>query len=297
MEGTVIKHILVPSNGLETNLLADAFKLASPFSAHIDVLHVPWEPRREVLLYGEGFSPEMLDTMIRKAERDAVEISSVARRIFDEATTAASIPVTASFGGDGRVTAAWRKITGPAARIIGAEARTADLTLLSRPTDRFADLEILEGALLESGRPVLLRGGDMAEISSSVAIAWDGSLAAARAVAGAQDFITRASVVTILVVDDDAEDTRTAAVAGRPHPGSDHLVKHLAWHGVTAFVLAVKRKGRSVGEALAATAMDMKAGLLVMGGYGHSRLREIILGGTTRYMLDHPIDCPVLLAH
>jgi nucleotide-binding universal stress UspA family protein len=194
------------------------------------------------------------------------------------------------------MTAEWRKITGPMARVIGAEARTADLTLLSRPTDRFADLEILEGALLESGRPVLLRGGDMADLNS-VAIAWDGSLAAARAVAGAQDFIRRAGMVTILVVDDDAEDVPTALVAGHPHPRSEHLAKHLAWHGVSALVLEVKREGRSVGEALAATAMDMKAGLLVMGGYGHSRHREIVLGGTTRHMLNHPIDCPVLLAH
>jgi nucleotide-binding universal stress UspA family protein len=296
MEGTVIKHILVPSYNFEANLLAEAFKLASPFSAHVDVLHVPWEPRRELLLYSASFSPEMLDTMIRSAERDAVEISAVAQSLFDEATTAASVPVTASFGGDGRMTAEWRKITGPMARVIGAEARTADLTLLSRPTDRFADLEILEGALLESGRPVLLRGGDMADLNS-VAIAWDGSLAAARGVASAQDFIRRAGMVTILVVEDDAEDVPTALVAGHPHPPSEHLAKHLAWHGVSALVLEVKREGRSVGEALAATAMDIKAGLLVMGGYGHSRHREIVLGGTTRHMLNHPIDCPVLLAH
>ena len=104
------------------------------------------------------------------------------------------------------VTAEWRKITGPVARVIGAEARTADLTLLSRPTDKFADLEILEVALFESGRPVLLRAGDMTEINSSVVIAWDGSLAAARAVAGAQDFITRAGMVTILIVEGDRED-------------------------------------------------------------------------------------------
>ena len=62
-------------------------------------------------------------------------------------------------------------------------------------------------------------------------------------------------------------------------------------------MLTVKQDGKSVGEALATTATEMKAGLLVMGGYGRSRLREIILGGATRYMLNHPINCPVLLAH
>jgi len=83
----------------------------------------------------------------------------------------------------------------------------------------------------------------------------------------------------------------------RSHPRSDHLVKHLAWHGVNSFVLAVKREGWTVGEALAATAMEMNVGLLVMGGYGHSRLREIVLGGATRHMLNHQTDFPVLLAH
>ncbi len=207
----MIKHILVPASGLgfDANLLADAFKLASPFSAHVDVLHLRWEPRWDLPFYGEGFSLEMLDSMIREAERSAQEASLAARRIFEQATTAASVPVIASCGEDGRVTAEWREIAGPAARVIGAEARTADLTVLSKPTDRFADLEILEGALLESGRPVLLRGGDMAGLSSSVAIAWDGSIAAARAVACARDFITRADMVTILVVEDDTEDAPT----------------------------------------------------------------------------------------
>jgi hypothetical protein len=57
----MIRHILVPSNGLEANLLDDAFKLASPFSAHVDVLHVGWEATREMHFYDNGLSPEMLD--------------------------------------------------------------------------------------------------------------------------------------------------------------------------------------------------------------------------------------------
>jgi nucleotide-binding universal stress UspA family protein len=299
MEGTVIKHILVPetSLGFDANLLEDAFKLARPFSAHVDVLHVRWEPRLDLPFYGQGFPLQMLDSVIREAEQSAQAASLAARNMFEKVSAAASVPVTASSSEDGHVTAEWREIAGPAARIIGAEARTADLTVLSRLSGKFSDLEILEGALLESGRPVLLRGGDMAGVSASIVIAWDGSLAAARAVAFAQDFITRADMVTILVVEDDAEDAPTTAAAGRPHPRSEHLVKHLAWHGIDAFVLAVKREGRSVGEALAATAVEMKASLLVMGGYGHSRLREIVLGGATRHMLNHPIDCPVLLAH
>jgi nucleotide-binding universal stress UspA family protein len=291
----MIKHILVPSNGLEANLLEDAFKLARPFSAHVDILHVGWEATREMHFYDNRLSPEMLDAMISQAQREADKIASAAKRTFQEITTAASVPVTTRPISSDCVTAEWRKITGPMAQVFGVEARAADLTLLSRPTDKFADLEILEVALFESGRPVLLRAGDLTRLNSSIVIAWDGSQAAARAVAGAQGFITRAGMVTILIAQGD--NTPDAAIAGRPHPGSEHLAKHLAWHGVKASVLTVKQDGRSVGETLAAAATEMNAGLLVMGGYGHSRLREIILGGATRYMLNHPIDCPVLLAH
>ena len=76
----MIKHILVPSNGLEANLLEDAFKLASPFSAHVDVLHVGWEATREMHFYDNRLSPEMLDTMISQAQREADKIASAARK-------------------------------------------------------------------------------------------------------------------------------------------------------------------------------------------------------------------------
>lgn len=77
----MIKHILVPASGLgfDANLLTDAFKLASPFSAHVDVLHVRWEPRRDLPFYGEGFPLEMLDTLMHEMERSAQQISSALR--------------------------------------------------------------------------------------------------------------------------------------------------------------------------------------------------------------------------
>jgi len=302
LENLMIKHILVGASGFapDVDLMAAAFNLARPFSAHVDVLHVRRDPARDLPIYGEGFPPDMLDTIVREAERNAAEASAAARRMFDQAVTAASVPVTGAVKGQGgeqgRVTAGWREITGPPARVLAAEARFADLTLLSRPTDASADLGMLEGALFESGRPVLLTGDDMAHLDR-VVIAWDGSPAAIRAVACAQDFITRAATVTILVVEDEAVGAVAAAVSGRPPPRPDRLVEHLAWHGVAAEVRLVSREGRTVGETLAETARELSAGLLVMGGYGHSRLREIVLGGATRHMLANSIGCSVLLAH
>ena len=106
MENLMIKHILVGASGLasDADLLAAAFNLARPFSAHVDVLHVRRDPARDLPIYGEGFPPEMLDTIIREAERNAGEASAAARRMFDQAVAAASIPVTSAARSGGRGT-------------------------------------------------------------------------------------------------------------------------------------------------------------------------------------------------
>lgn len=298
----MIRHILVGTSGLasDADLLTTAFNLARPFLAHVDVLHVRRDPAQDLPLYGESIPPDMLDAIIREAELNAREASAVARRMFDQAVTAAAIPMANVPGrpdeGQERVTASWREIAGVPVRVLAAEARFADLTLLTRPTGTPVDLNMIEGPLFEAGRPVLLTGNDMAH-PDRVVIAWDGSPPAVRAVASARDFIVRAVEVTILVVEDEAVGAVAAAVSGRLHPRPDRLAEHLAWHGVLAETRLVSRQGRSVGETLAETATELNAGLLVMGGYGHSRFREIVLGGATRHMLTTPTGCAVLLAH
>jgi nucleotide-binding universal stress UspA family protein len=294
----MIRHLLVSATGLasDANLLAGAFDLARPFSAHVDVLHVRRNPRRDLSLYSEGISPEKIETIIKEAERNAAEATAVARRMFDQAVANASIPVDDKAGRGERVTAEWREVFGQDTRIVAAEARFADLVVLSRPDGTSIELDIPEGILFESGRPVLLAGGDMARLDS-IAIAWDGGRPAVRAVAGALDFITRATKVTILVVEGRPMNAVAALVADRPDPRPERLVDHLAWHGVHASVRMIPRDGRTVGEALAETSEELNVGLLVMGAYGHSRFRETILGGATRHMLANPIGRPVLLAH
>jgi nucleotide-binding universal stress UspA family protein len=87
----------------------------------------------------------------------------------------------------------------------------------------------------------------------------------------------------------------TAETSSTPAAAGDALVRHLAWHGIEARTVRTKPSG-SVGQALMAQAIDTGADLLVMGGYGHSRLRELVLGGVTRWMIDHG-GLPVLVAH
>jgi nucleotide-binding universal stress UspA family protein len=167
-----------------------------------------------------------------------------------------------------------------------AEAsRAYDLVLLesagiSRP--------IVEAVLFASGRPLILYpsapfGGRI----DHVAIAWDGSRAAARAAHDASFFLERASKVCLLsVIDEKPVKFETG----------DYLVENLLKSGVVAEVTRVRAGGEPVGEVLQAKAFELRADLLVMGGFGHSRLREFVLGGATQAVLTN-ISLPILLSH
>ncbi len=299
----MIKHILVPAGGLPADaaLLEEVFALARPYSAHVEVLHIRRDPRNDLPLYGEGFSAEILQEVVDEAERNARTTAATARRMFDAAVAGASVVVMDRPAADGcmegrGITASWREATGPTARSLAARARFADLTVLARPAGEPLDFEVVQGALFESGRPMLLADGAIERLDS-VAIAWNGSLSSVRAVAGAMGFITRARTVSILAADEGPMDAVVGVLGGRAQPQPERLVDHLAWHGIQAIVRHVAREGRPVGAALAEAARDLNAGLLVMGGYGHSRMREVVLGGATRHMLMHPTGCAVLLAH
>ncbi|MBX5048679.1 universal stress protein [Rhizobium lentis] len=167
-----------------------------------------------------------------------------------------------------------------------AEAsRAYDLVLLelaglSRP--------IVEAVLFGSGRPLILYppapfGGRI----DHVAIAWDGSRAAARAAHDASVFLEQASKICLLSVIDEKPVTFETA---------DYLVENLLRSGVMAEATRVRARGAPVGEVLQSKAFELRADLLVMGGFGHSRLREFVLGGATRAVLTS-ITLPILLSH
>ncbi len=143
-------------------------------------------------------------------------------------------------------------------------------------------------ALRETGRPVLVAPPAVpSAIGHCVAIAWNGSAEAAHAIAGALSFIEAAERVVILT----SESERTKAKV------APELARYLAYHGVAAEAQVFeKSRHPSVGEAIFDHCRNIKADLLVMGAYTHSRTRELLFGGVTQYALDHA-DIPVLMAH
>jgi nucleotide-binding universal stress UspA family protein len=148
---------------------------------------------------------------------------------------------------------------------------------------------IVEAALFQTGRPMLLIpyiGVPTVKIDR-IMIAWDGGSSAARAVGDAMPLLRRAKAVEIVIVT--GEERKRDML-----PGAD-LAEHLARHGLNVDVKELVAAD-DVQPILLSYASDMSADLMVMGGYGHSRLREFILGGVTRDMFES-LTIPCLMAH
>jgi nucleotide-binding universal stress UspA family protein len=124
--------------------------------------------------------------------------------------------------------------------------------------------------------------------ASLIGIAWDGSRLAARAVRDAMPFLTAAKIVTVIAVNEDRDAAGEAS--------SKHLVAQLARRGIHTRIDRLTSEGSNIHNAILSTAADNSIGLLVMGGYGHSRLREWVLGGVTRGIFES-MTIPTLMSH
>lgn len=145
--------------------------------------------------------------------------------------------------------------------------------------------------VLNSGRPVLLvpYAGRFDTIGNRVLVAWNGSMEATRAITSAMPLLKRAPMVDVAVFNPNAE-----PLAHGPQPGAD-MGLYLARHGIRVNVLQ-RQTSQETGSALLALARELNSDLVIMGGYGHNRFREILLGGVTRTVLDE-MTIPVLMSH
>lgn len=169
-------------------------------------------------------------------------------------------------------------------------ARLRDLTIVPAEANELADQPDAEALIFESGRPVLMipREPRKSFALNTATVAWDFSRPAARAVGDALPLLTKTKRVHIVTVSNEKR-----IETGRSGP---ELAKHLARHGVEVILETVDAAGRSIGAVLEAATRDHDSDLLVMGAYGHSRLREFVLGGATRSVINLP-PLPVLLSH
>ncbi len=181
------------------------------------------------------------------------------------------------------------------ARLLSSHARSADVVVLSQVRDDEIPLggrRVPEDVALGSGRPVLLVPyiglGD--SIGRRVLVAWDGSREAARAVNDALPLLVDADSVVIALVQHGRE-----IAGGTEMPGAN-IAAHLAHHGCKVEVDVTRNAGIGIGDTILSRCADISADLLVMGAYGHTRFREMVLGGVTRHILKH-MTVPTLLSH
>jgi nucleotide-binding universal stress UspA family protein len=176
--------------------------------------------------------------------------------------------------------------------LFGKLVRRFDLSVVGQAEPNVASGEelIIEAALFQSGRPLIVvpyiqRSGHTLE---RVLVGWDGSRTAARAIGDAMPLLSRAKAVDVVIVATERaqRDEITGAAMGQ----------HLARHGIKVDVKRIVADDTDVANTMLSYAADTAADFIVMGGYGHSRLREFILGGATRGILES-MTVPVLMAH
>jgi nucleotide-binding universal stress UspA family protein len=172
---------------------------------------------------------------------------------------------------------------------VADHARYHDLVMVGLGSGNVALQATAETAIFGSGRPTLLVPEEMPVATfGHVMIGWDGSRVAARAVADARDFLRRAQVITIASVTDE-----------KPLPEEDpgsRLAEYLTRHGIQTTVAGVQSHGRPIAQSLQEHAREIGADMLVMGAFGHSRIRDFVLGGATSGIL-RQLRLPVLLSH
>lgn len=254
-----------------------AAQLAKAQDAHLVALHVDLIPFTPVDVMGTGVTKKLVawQMSIRKERTEAAR----------QAVQAAERRQDVAFE--------WRKVEGRIDEALIDQGRYADLIVLSQD-NRVTDLEAPIGPtagniLMAAGRPVLVMPKEYkgTSIGRRVLVAWKPSAEATRAVHDALPLLQQAEAVTVMRVNPDPEEPAH-------NPGAD-LATHLARHGVNVTVTPVLAPDTAAGTAILDQARAMQADLIVMGAYGHSRLRELVFGGATRQMLQAP-PVPVLMS-
>jgi nucleotide-binding universal stress UspA family protein len=284
-----IKTILLPLGEKDRDdaLLDAALAVTKRFKAHLDVLHV--EPNAESLLpYATiGLSEKMRASVRDAAARQHSDATRALQQLVDKACVRNGVSMARRGEQPAKISSDWLVETGSQTELVAQFGRLADLIIVPRPARVSPPPKTIDAALRETGRPVLMlppRAVDC--IGERIVIGWNGSKEAAQAVAAARPILREAGAVTVLTTDK----------RQKRRPNGGDLLTYLACHGIAASVSIMDTRTRSVPEALLANARELDADLLVTGGYSRHRLREVIMGGVTRYLLAES-DIPIMMVH
>lgn len=246
--------------------------LAQAQQAHLIGLHVRTRTQMPAFVAGQ-LVPE-IDALQDRFLGDA---AAQARAAFDVLAPGAG------------TTREWRDVGGTLVETVTLHARYADISIVGQSEHGEEERPLADALVLEVGRPVLVvpYAGRFATVGERVLVAWNASREATRAVHDALPLLRRAARVQVLAINPDGDHGDI--------PSAD-IALHLSRHGVAATCEQVTADDLEVGALLLSRAADTGADLMVMGAYGRSRLRQLVLGGATRHILRH-MTVPVLLSH
>jgi nucleotide-binding universal stress UspA family protein len=257
-----------------------AVDLAAAHEAHLTGVYIIADPSPAVFATGH-VPPEVIDSLQQRA-RERAE-AALAR--FTEVAGRNQISFETRLD---------RVLYTEVADALATHARYADLAIVGQadPEDAESPRYLAEEVTLASGRPSLVIPyiGPAPTLGQRVTVAWNAGREAARAANDALPILVRAQAVDVVTVN-----PAEAPFGHGEEPGAD-IGLHLARHGVTVEVQRIDTRELDVANAILSHVADRGSDLLVMGAYGHSRLRELVLGGVTRTIL-HDMTVPVLIAH
>lgn len=250
-----------------------ALRLARRFEARVVGIYVLNYP--VVAGYMQvDLGAELIERQMAEARARAAEV----RKEFDAAMQREGL------------SAEWRLIEGNPVDAMTLASRYGDITIVpqANPEDPRPEDSLPDELVLAAGRPLLVWPyvGDYPDPGQQVMVAWNGTREAVRALHDAMDFLVAAQKVVVSTVNS----------ADRAHIAGADVAGFLARHGINAEVHPINAPELDAGNAILSAAADFGSDLLVMGAYGHSRLRELALGGVTRHVLK-TMTLPVLMSH
>ena len=292
---SAVKNILtiVSDTNSGRTALRSALRLAENFRCHVDALHVRPDPVAALPLVGEAMSGAVVDEMMGMAEREALVRSAGTRAMYNELLANRGLVDGSGPPSSGEAGASWIEETGIEEQIVATRACRADFIVLARPTpdNETSALITLNAALMQSGRPVIAAPPNLSKEANSdgpfkrIAVFWNGSTEVTRAVAAAQPFFEAADEVVVLRVEEEEWFAPT-----------EDLEMYLERHEVKTVVRKALPLESKTGRALMASTTEVGADLMVMGAYTRSKLRQLILGSVTGYVM-REATLPVLMCH
>lgn len=286
------RRLLLPLTGTAAGeaALKTALMVARNWNAHVHCLHVRVDARDVAPLAGEGLSGAMIEEMMAATERESGERAGRVRSLFEKFVQGRDVTIALSAESALKTegpTLSFESIAGREEDVVAQQSRLYDMAVVPHPEadEDVSSSDALHAVLFDSGRPVLIAPREPpASIGTRVCCAWNGTAESAAAVAAALPWLHHAEAVRILYSQD----------YQRRGPDAEGLKAYLRWHSIQAEAVPFKPQTREVGAGLLGAARDFNADLLCMGAYSHSRLRQLILGGVTRHVLENA-DIPVLM--